>query len=416
MTTQVTAPPVPPAGLAISDAELSGVTAGTSPDGTRRTVLFVVNDPGVFWSHRRVFARAAQAAGWVVHVATPAGPDVARITAAGFVHHAIPLSRRGMNPVEDLATTVALVRLLRSLRPLVVDCATIKPVLYGGFASILTRVPVAVHTITGLGHVFAARGVAASLRRGLVRLLYFGAFRHPNVHVLFQNADDRARLAFAVPAARTQLIAGSGVDADRFHASDEPDGVPVVLFAARWLVTKGMREFVDAARQVRAQGVPARFVIVGRPDAHNPASVSPAEVRAWVEAGLVEPWGAREDMPRVIQQAAIVCLPTFYGEGVPKILVEAAASARPIVATDWPGCRDIVRPGENGLLVPPRDARSLAAALVTLLADAALRRRMGARGRALVLERYTEAQVTGVVLRVYDDLVARLAQPQMRPA
>jgi len=379
-------------------------------------LLHVANDAGVFWSHRLVFARAARRAGWDVHVATPAGPDVSRIVGEGFVHHAISLSRRGMNPLEEMRTLRELIRLFRRLRPAVVDCATIKPVLYGGVAASLARVPAVVHTITGLGHVFAARGVGASLRRALVYPMYAAAFRHAHTRVLFQNPNDMARLRFALRPGQAHLIAGSGVDPDLFCPTPEPDGPPVVLFAGRLLWTKGVADFVAAARQLRASGAQARFVIVGRPDEHNPAAVPAAQVAAWVDAGDVECWGQRDDMPAVIRQAAVVCLPTFYGEGVPKVLVEAAASARPVVTTDWPGCREIVRHEWNGLLVPPRAPAALSAAIGRLLDEPRRRAKMGARGRAIVVDQYTEAHVTSAVLRQYDELSPRAERRPARPA
>jgi glycosyltransferase involved in cell wall biosynthesis len=376
-----------------------------------RLLLHVVNDAGVFLSHRLVFARAARLNGWTVHVATPDGPERERVLAEGFVHHVIGLSRRGRNPATDVRTLRDLTRLFRRIRPAVIDCATIKPVLYGGIAARLAGVPGVVQTITGLGHVFADTGPAAMMLRGLVRLGYLGALGHPNSRVICQHADDCARLAFALREDQVRLIPGSGVNPTRFHPSPEPEGVPMVLLASRMLWTKGIEEFVEAVRIVRRRGVLARFILAGDVDPGNPASIPTAVLDEWAARGDVEWRGPSRDMPALMRQSAVVVLPTFYGEGVPKVLVEAAASGRPVVATDWPGCREIVRNGENGLLVPARDAPALADAMIRLLEDRPLRERMGQHGRSLALGRFTEARVVSAVLRVYDELAPPAAEP-----
>lgn len=191
-----------------------------------------------------------------------------------------------------------------------------------------------------------------------------------------------------------------------FAPSPEVKGIPVVLFASRMLWTKGVREFVDAARRLQANGVRARFVLVGEPDGGNPMAIPTDELKAWAQSGAVEWLGRRNDMPTVFAQSHIVCLPTSYGEGVPKVLIEAAASLRAIVATDVPGCREIVRHGENGLLVPVHDVDALAAALNELIQDASLRQRMGSRGREIAEAEFSLAKVTAETLSVYQELLA----------
>jgi glycosyltransferase involved in cell wall biosynthesis len=205
-----------------------------------------------------------------------------------------------------------------------------------------------------------------------------------------------------VPAGRAVLIRGSGVDVRAFSPSEEPEGVPVVLLASRLLWDKGVREFVEAARKLRGRGQACRFVLVGVPDKENPEAVPEATLRAWSAEGIVEWWGLRDDMPAVLRQAALVVLPS-YREGIPKILLEAAAGGRPIVTTDVSGCREVVRDGENGLLVPPRDASSLAEAIATLLRDRSLRERMGRRGREIAVSEFSEEVVIAATLSVYRD-------------
>lgn len=366
-----------------------------------KCLLFVVNDAEFFLSHRSNLARAARDAGWSVHVAVPADALAACIQSEGFVFHSLPLSRSGMNPFLELRLGWSLFRLFRRLRPNVVHAVTIKPVLYSGLLAPFAGVPFLVQAVSGLGHIFIDNGFGSGVRRALVGLAYRFAFRHPCSRVIFQNPDDKIALRRALRKGQAVLIPGAGVDPEEFVAHPEPEGIPLVVLASRMLWAKGVGEFVEAAGVLRARGVRARFALVGNSDPHNPAAVQQHQLTAWAEKDAVEWWGRREDMPSVFKQAAVVCLPTYYGEGIPKVLIEAASAARPIVATDWPGCREIVHHGENGLLVRPRDAEALADALQKLIGSADLRTQMGARGRERVLDGFTSEQVVRETLRIY---------------
>lgn len=335
------------------------------------------------------------------------GPAVARIEGAGFQHHELSMSRSGTNPLAELRTIWALFRLFRRVRPMILHAVTIKPVLYSGFVARLAGVPALVQAVSGLGHVFIATGWASLLRRFLVRNAYWVAFRHPHSRVIFQNPDDRHVLRHALREGQAVLIPGSGVDPDEYAMRPEPKGTPVVVLASRMLWAKGVGEFVEAAGRLRERGVDGRFVLVGDTDAGNPATVPEGQLTAWTESGVVEWQGRREDIPTVFANANIVCLPS-YREGLPRVLVEAASCGRAIVTTDIPGCREIVEHGVNGLLVPARDAESLADALDVLLRDPDMRVQMGKRGRERVLSGFTSAQVVTQTLAVYRDLVAGL--------
>jgi glycosyltransferase involved in cell wall biosynthesis len=228
----------------------------------------------------------------------------------------------------------------------------------------------------------------------------------PGQRVVVQNPDD-ARLLVAegiVPPAAVTLIRGSGVDTGAFAPAPEPDGTPLVVLPARMLRQKGVEDFVAAARLLRSRGVRMRAALVGEPDSENPSSVPLTQLRAWHAEGAVEWWGWRGDMAEVLRQSHVVCLPSTYGEGIPKCLLEAAACARPIVATDIPGCREAVHHGENGLLVPPHDPLALAAALARLIDSPEQRRAMGERGRRRALEEFSDARVAEETLAVYDAL------------
>lgn len=370
----------------------------------RQCLLYVVNDAAFFFSHRLNIAKAARAQGWNVCVAVPFDSECGRIVAEGFVHHPITLSRRGIHPLEELRSLLRLCWLMRRVRPDVVHAVAIKPVIYCGVLAPFMRVPGLVQAVSGLGYVFTSRGLLASLRRTLVKVAYRIAFRHRNSRIIFQNPDDRTELSFALRGEQAALIPGAGVDARVFIPSEEPEGTPLVIFASRLLWAKGVADFVEAARLLKERGVIARFALVGKPDANSSASVPEEMLNEWVTKGIVERWGQRSDMPDVFRQSSIMCLPTFYGEGIPKVLIEAAACGRPIVTTDWPGCREIVHHEENGFLIPPKDPATLASALERLIGDVSLRRRMGEQGRQMVLERFTEEQVVDATLALYEEL------------
>ena len=267
--------------------------------------------------------------------------------------------------------------------------------------------PAVVAAMSGLGQVFDDDADGARLRRRVVPAMR-AALRHPNATLVLQHAEDRDRLVGlgVVAAERTRVIRGSGVDLERFAPSPPPDGeLPVVLFAGRLMWRKGVGRFVELARALAGR---ARFVVVGYPEPSAPDAVPLDDVERWAAEGTIEWWGRRDDdMPAVFAAADVVVLPSTYGEGVPKVLIEAAASARPIVATDVPGCREVCRDGTTGRLVAADDAEALAGAVAALIDDPAERRRLGAGGRALAEAEFGLDRVTRETLALYEELLAR---------
>lgn len=365
-------------------------------------LLFLVTEDWYFVSHRLPLAVAARAEGLEVVVATRLESLTQDIEAAGIRAIPFEMSRRGMNPLHELATLVRLWRLYRRERPNIVHHVALKPVLLGGMAARLTGIHAVVSAVAGMGFLFADAGRLPWARAWFKRLL-------PTVigpgRAIVQNPDDAALLeASGVRTDRIRLIRGAGVDLARFKPQPELGGVPLVILPARMLWDKGVGEFVAAARQLRRQGIAARFALVGDRDTANPASVPLSELEAWREDGVVEWWGRCEDMPGVFAQSHVVCLPS-YREGLPKVLLEAAACGRPIVTTDAPGCREIVHQDDNGLLVPARDVVALATALERLIRDAGLRQRMGRRGRERAESEFSQQRVTAETLAVYRELL-----------
>ncbi|MVW70216.1 glycosyltransferase family 4 protein [Bordetella sp. 15P40C-2] len=371
----------------------------------RPRLLFVVNNPAFFLSHRLPLALAAQREGYEVHVATMDGDSVARIQSYGMTHHVIPMTRSGKNPLSELKTMLALYRLFRRVRPDIVHLVTIKPVLYGGVAARLARVPGMVSAISGLGFVFVSRGAKAELVRRVVTVLYRIALGHPNSRIVFQNASDRDVLSKlgAVRDEQVVMIRGSGVNLSEYAAVAEPPTPVVALMVARLLRDKGVLEYVEAARILRRQNVHVRMLLAGGIDPGNPASVTAEDVRAWQDEGIIEPLGERSDIARLYAASHIAVLPS-YREGLPRSLIEAAACGRAVVTTDVPGCRDAIEPDVTGLLVPSHDAKPLAAAIARLAQDTLLRQRMGAAGRALAEREFDIEDVCTKHLELYQTL------------
>ncbi len=375
-------------------------------------ILFVVTEDWYFWSHRVDLARAARAAGYRVLLATRFTAHRARIEALGIECFDLPFERSLRHPQRDLRLLFALNALIGRERPALVHLVALKPILLAGLAVCVRPRVRFVHALTGMGYLFSSSDGLARRIQCLVRPLLKFLLSRPNSHAIVQNDDDLRLLGdeLGVDAkSSATLIRGAGVDLERYHPTPPPDThSPVVLLPARMLRDKGIGEFIAAAKIVRARRPDARFVLVGGIDPDNPAAYTQGELSAAIVGSGVEWWGHREDMREAYAQASIVCLPS-YREGLPKALLEAAASGRALVATDVPGCRDICRTHESGLLVPARDAAALAQAIETLLADDTLRARLAGGARALVEREFSSGQVHAATLTLYSRLGAGAA-------
>jgi glycosyltransferase involved in cell wall biosynthesis len=366
-------------------------------------ILFVVTEDWYFVSHRLPLAVTAMEAGFDVAVAARVGVHAETIRKAGIRLIPFEISRRIGNPLREI---LGLVFLYRRERPDVVHHVALKLVLYGSLAARLAGVSAQVNAVAGLGWLFISRNWIVRWVRPLIRKTLVCLLNASHCRVIVQNPDDVALLRkTGVLESNLRQICGSGVDIVGFSPVSEPPLPVCVVLATRLLWDKGVGEFVEAARQLKQSGTNARFILVGKPDPNNPASVTEVVLRAWQKEGIVECWGHREDMPTVFHAAHIVCLPS-YREGLPKVLQEAAACGLPIVATDVPGCREVVREGENGLLVPARDAQALAKALIRLIEDSEIRAKMGRRSREIALAEFSSKHVNAQILDIYKEVLA----------
>jgi glycosyltransferase involved in cell wall biosynthesis len=372
----------------------------------RGRLLYVINDLAFLVSHRLSVTLAAVEAGYEVHIAAPGDIASERELAGSGVHiHRLGMHRHKTNPVAELRSLWELYRTFRRLKPDIVHLVTIKPVLYGGIAARFARVPAVISAISGLGYIIIGSSPRSRILSAFVKPLYRFALGHRTQRVIFQNDSDRMTIeGLGVDlSGKVEMIQGSGVDLKVYLPGPEPEGPVTVVVPSRLLRDKGIVEFVEAARILKRDGSPARFVLVGDAPKENPSCVARGLLDAWKAEGVVEFWGFRSDMPEVFAQSHIVVLPS-YREGFPKALIEAAACGRAVVTTDVPGCRDAIMADETGRLVPVRDSAALAGAMRGLIEDQQLRLRMGTAGRALAERAFSVEQVTRRHLDIYRGL------------
>jgi glycosyltransferase involved in cell wall biosynthesis len=378
------------------------------PDGSASKVrlLFLVNDLRWFFTHRYPLAQAALSAGWLVHVAAPPSALAAELSGTGITFHPVPLHRGTVSLLAELKAMRALVRLYRAVRPTLVHHVTTKPVLYGAMAARLTGVPGVVNAVAGLGYIFMSDRWRVRPLRLAVTWMYRFVLGGRRSRLILQNPDDLAEFLGRrlVPPHSCVLIRGAGVDLQVFQPVPEPDGPVTFALIGRMLRDKGVADFVTAARMLQREDVSARFVLVGEPDAANPTSIPQATLERWVAEGVVEWWGHSHDVAAAMRRVHVIVLPS-YREGLPKVLLEAAASGRPAVTNDVPGCREAVRDRVTGIIVPARDTAALAAAMRTLFEQAELRRRMGSAARALAEREFGVDKVVADTVRVYRSLL-----------
>lgn len=365
-------------------------------------ILFLATVDWFFISHRLPLAIAARDAGYDVTVAALDTGVADQIRDAGVDFVSLPFSRSGTNPLKELSTLLAIYRLVRSLRPDVMHNISVKPVLYGGLAGNVGRVPRIISAVTGFGHLLTARGPGQLLRR-IVWRLFSWLWNRTSSIVIVQNPDHAEELVQLklVDQESIRLIQGAGVDMEMFQPLTFDGQRNTVVLPARMLAGKGVYEFAEVAKRLRKDGFQQRFVLVGAGGDDNPGALSIAELEQLTSGGAVEWWGRRSDMPRILGEALLVVLPSSYGEGMPKALIEALACGRPIITTDIPGCRQLVKPEWNGWIVPPKDVDALETAIREALESPAQLEAFGIRSRSYAVENFSIQKVVYETLKVY---------------
>ena len=384
----------------------------TTPQRTNRRlkIVFVVTEDWYFCSHRLGLAVEAKKAGHDVVAVTRMAKHQDLIQRSGVsAVNFRTIRRSSFNPLRELATLLELLLIFKREKPDLVHLVALKPVFYGALAAHILKVPFQVHALGGLGFIFSSNRILAKFLKPITSKAFKLIFNRSNCRLILQNNDDFGLMTERIDITKNNvcLIRSAGVDLDEFKVSELPSTTPIVMFASRMIWDKGVYEFVQAAEKIKEKGIDSRFVLIGEPDAENPSSVPIEKLKQWNKAGNVEWWGGRNDMPKEISKSSIFCLPSYYGEGIPKVLIEAMSCARPIVTTDMPGCRDLVVNEENGIIVRPKDWINLSEAIEKLITDRELCKKMGLAGRKIAEENYSLKKITFQTLNVYEDLIGK---------
>jgi len=367
-------------------------------------LLYVVTEDWYFLSHRLPMARAARDAGFEVHVATRVVDGTAAIEAEGFILHPVPFVRGRISLIGTIATIRALHRVHRTVAPAIAHHVALQATVLGSLAA-LGRSVGCVNALTGLGYTFTSGNAKALLLRPIIGALLRLLLNRPKQFVLVQNPDDRdGVLSLGIAAERIVLIPGSGVDVQALQPMPEPQGPPTVAYVGRLLADKGIHALIRALRLLRTRGSNVELLLAGTPDPANPASVSNQEAASWGQEPGITWLGHVDDISALWAGAHIAVLPSRR-EGLPKSLLEAAACGRPMIATDVPGCREVVHPGKTGVLVPVDDERALADAIEALAASQELRARYGAAARQLAVERFSAHAIGAQTVDLYRRLM-----------
>lgn len=381
-----------------------------------KKLLFLIAEDSTFCTHRINLAKEALKAGFEVAIATRCSQHQHFIKQAGI--QVFPLesfNRSSLNPLKQIQSLAELNRIYSTYQPDICHHVAMKPVIFGSLVARFNQVPKIINALGGLGYIFTPANetkLLRKIRKLALRKIALGFFRwifkNPNTKLILQNPDDINTLVSAgcIQKDKITLIRGAGVDINAFApqpALPHPlDKEPVIISCvSRILWDKGIGELVDAAKIMQAKGIPSKIILYGEPDQANPTSVPLATIRSWHESQIIEWRGHCQNVAKAYAECHIAVLPS-YREGLPKTLLEAASSARPIVTTDVPGCREVVQNQENGLLVPARNARALANALIYLCQDAALREKMGAAGRARVEKYFSDTLIHQQTLALYN--------------
>lgn len=368
-------------------------------------LMYIINVDWYFVLHWLDRAKAAQKAGYEVHIVmapTKKGHQ-ATLENLGLFVHEIPLGRKNLAPPRELRTIRAIHKVIQQQKPDIVHSVTIKPNIYAGMVCRLYSTK-NIASITGLGTTLSSSNSGLlAISSHAIKYLYRIAFGGRLCHVLFENRDDLQLMVSSkiIKRAQATYIPGAGVDTTKYQTQVEPPSPVKILFAARLLRNKGLFDLVEAVQHIKTHNSSVELLVAGIVDNDAHGTIPIVQLEKWQDEGLIRWLGQIDDMPDLIHGVHILCLPTQYGEGVPRILIEGAACGKPLVATNVQGCREIIIDGENGILVTPGNREELISALQRLIDDPETRAVMGKRGRKLVENQYSDEIVISKTLDIY---------------
>ena len=370
--------------------------------------MFIISEDWYFYSHRLSLAKTAINYGYKVALLSHYTNHREIIEAEGIKTIAWPLNRSSRNLYKEIEAIKSIVSTIRQFKPSMIHSVAMKPVIYSAIACNLSGLKSRIFALAGLGFVFTSKKISAELLRPFMEITFKLLFQGKNTRLILQNSEDQSALLSAKVINKNyiRLIRGAGVDTASFHYQKIPNEIPVIILPARMLWAKGIQDFVDCVKKINYNKKIARFVLVGIPDKENPDAIPIEKLKEWNNSGIVEWWGHQSDMPTVYHKSTIVCLPTSYGEGLPKSLLEAASCGRPIITYDVPGCREIVKDGYNGYLVQPKSIDGLVEAIILLINNYKLCVQMGKNGRKLVEKHFTQEKIARETIAVWEEVLA----------
>lgn len=369
-------------------------------------ILYIVNVDWFFISHRLPIAMEMKELGYEVHVALKVTDRLKELQSYGFIVHDINFSRKGINLIKEVFLFFSIYSLFKTVNPSLCHLVTAKPLVYGGLVSKILDTP-CVAAFSGLGHIFSSAKLGIKFIRPVVSFLYKFIFSRKKVTFIFQNRNDleiiKALNVFSTN--EVHLLKGSGVDINNFNYFPELAIVPRVVIISRLLKQKGIIEFLEAAAILLSKEISAEFIIYGDIDKENPDSLLESDIKSWSSIEGINFAGFTSEADKVLKNSHVLVLPSYYGEGFPRTLIEGSACGRAIVTTDHPGCRDAIIPNETGILVPIKNSFKLSEAIEDLINDPERRSLYGMAGRRLAEKEYDINNIVFKHIQIYKSLM-----------
>jgi len=373
---------------------------------TNKRVLFVITEDWALISHRLHLVEAAINAGYEVALATRVNKNRKNLEDRGIKVFEWKFHRGSLNPIKEIIAIFSLCKILLVFKPHIIYAVAQKPVIYAGLARKIFNQTAFVGTLGGVGFVFTNKSLKAAVLKPLLILLLKFALVGKKTRLILQNNDNinTIKKINIINKNYIRLVKGAGVEIKKFLPSKIPLTTTIVILPGRMLWDKGVGEFVRVAKRIKERNIKARFVLVGDVDMDNPESIKQVQIDKWIESGIIEQWGRCDDMEKVYRKSSIVCLPS-YNEGLPKVLLEAGSSSRPIVVFDVPGCREVIKNKVNGFSVKFKNETELETALVKLINDKKLCEKMGKNGRKIVEKYFASEMINTQTFNIWNEVV-----------